>query len=62
MENLNDVIWNDEDNTAESYFFGDPNIKGPYICMSVMCSQMTSEYPCKGPIATFTDVCLGFPT
>lgn len=67
MENLNDVIWNNEDNINDPNFSIDgPGIKGPSVCIgiSAFCSgsggsQSVTEYACQTPPAMFTDICLG---
>ena len=65
MENLNGVIWNDEDNAAEPYIFGDPNIKGPHICIQIMydSSSLVSGLFCSlgSPSQYSYDVCVGIP-
>lgn len=62
MKNLNDLIWTDEDDPVEPTSIGVNEIQGPHFCMTLFCDvqQMGTEYACRGPIATYTDICLGF--
>ena len=60
MENLNDIIWNNEDDPIVSNLTGDTTIKGPFICIATFCSnQIISEYTCTVHPTIFTDTCLG---
>ena len=67
MENLNDVIWNNEDNINDPNLSIDgPDIKGPYVCVGIAAfcsgnggSQAVTEFPCQTPVAAYSNICEG---